>query len=295
MDRDKIIGGILLISIGTIFLLINLGFLSWSVFNSFIQLWPLILVVFGVNIIFKNNTIVSALTWILFFGIIIGYGIYYDTGYKSSTSGLDHLTIEKHYAAETAELNLKLGGLRFDIGASDHHIRLVEAAIDKRYVNHRLDQRNNHKHSILSFESKSSGISLFERGGSHYLFYLNKDIPWSINADIGAVSGSMNLQELEVKDVDLKIGAGNLELILGDNSPLTEIKIDGGASNLDIILSKSMAAKIKVAGGLNKTNIARLGWSNTGDYYISPGYEEALSKAIIEIDAGVANINIVRR
>ncbi|KAB3532753.1 hypothetical protein F8154_11435 [Alkaliphilus pronyensis] len=293
MNRDRIIGGIMLISIGIMFLLINLGFISWSVFNSLFKLWPLLLVVVGVNTIFKKNTVISATTWILFIIAIISYGVYYNSNYPTNSAILDHITIEKHDAVEAAELKLKLGGLMFNVGGTADN--LVEASIDNRYVSHGIQHKNSHKRAIVEFESKSNTVSFFDGETPYYVFKLNNEIPWSIDADVGAVSGEIDLRKLIIRDLHLKVGAGDVELILGDKGQLTDISINGGASNLDIIASKGLGIKARVDGGLNKTNLSNLGWIKSNGYYISPGYEEASSKAIIDIDAGVANINITRR
>lgn len=76
MNIEKLTNGIILIGIGILFLLINLGVIHfhWSIFHVLLQLWPLILIVVGINLILKNRYIVVIITWLLFFAAIITYG-----------------------------------------------------------------------------------------------------------------------------------------------------------------------------------------------------------------------------
>lgn len=76
--RNRNIGfGIFLLFIGVILLLINFGIIGWSIFDALSEFWPAILIVIGVNIIFKHNEIVKAVVWILFLAALIAYSFYY--------------------------------------------------------------------------------------------------------------------------------------------------------------------------------------------------------------------------
>jgi hypothetical protein len=44
-----------LISLGVILLLNNLGIISWNIWNSLFQFWPIILILFGLEIILGKN------------------------------------------------------------------------------------------------------------------------------------------------------------------------------------------------------------------------------------------------
>jgi len=67
--------GIILIGLGTYFLLRNLGIIGFISFRYLFQFWPVVLIIAGINLIFKKYPFVSVLTWTLFFAIIIILGI----------------------------------------------------------------------------------------------------------------------------------------------------------------------------------------------------------------------------
>ncbi|KPU42288.1 hypothetical protein OXPF_40730 [Oxobacter pfennigii] len=82
MKKESIGAGIFLVSLGLLFLLINFGVLDWSIFEAFFDLWPGILIVIGLNIIFNNNRIIKIITWLIFLAAVIAYG-YYDNNILS--------------------------------------------------------------------------------------------------------------------------------------------------------------------------------------------------------------------
>jgi hypothetical protein len=54
MRNDKLIPGIILVMIGSIFLLNNFGYIDFH-WSNLIHLWPIFLVIGGVNLVFANN------------------------------------------------------------------------------------------------------------------------------------------------------------------------------------------------------------------------------------------------
>lgn len=77
MKNGNIEFGFFILSIGVLFLLINMGIINWSIMNVLFEIWPAIFIVIGINIIFKNNTIVRIITWLLFVGAVVTYGYYF--------------------------------------------------------------------------------------------------------------------------------------------------------------------------------------------------------------------------
>lgn len=76
MDTSKITVGGVLIVLGVLLLLANMGIIDWFHFEMIFDLWPMLLIMAGVNIIFKKNPYVNMGMWILFILTLILYGIY---------------------------------------------------------------------------------------------------------------------------------------------------------------------------------------------------------------------------
>lgn len=69
--------GIFFIIVGAVWLLVNLGYIrGWWILNSLSVLWPLLLVVIGINIIFRGNAVINIIVWLLFAAAVIGYSFH---------------------------------------------------------------------------------------------------------------------------------------------------------------------------------------------------------------------------
>lgn len=74
MEHKNIGFGVFLVCIGVLWLCISFGIIGWSIVYSFFKLWPLIFVVMGINIIFRDKAYVRAITWLLFLAVVVAYG-----------------------------------------------------------------------------------------------------------------------------------------------------------------------------------------------------------------------------
>lgn len=289
--NNKIISGIVLIGIGIVFLLMNLGYISFSIFFSLFDLWPLILVIVGINIIFKKKPIISFITWTLFFIILIFYGTFYEgrnvlirgmsTGYGTN--------ITKSIGTSYGVLNLDIGGAKVNIGSEEKDLLKLSAQGDK--LEHSETYKNSKETAVLSFRNKNfNGINLNKRG-SNYKFDLNKNVIWDLDFDLGAISGELNLEDIPIRSIDLDLGAGNLDIVFGNKHSKSNVYIDAGVSNLTITVPNEVGLKIKMDRALSKINIDDLNLTRLGDYYISSNYEDANTKLEFDIDIGVGKID----
>ena len=68
--------GILMLSVGIIWLLSIAGIVTVSTAEAALTLWPLILVAIGICIIFKNKKYIKIATWLVLLAVVIGYGYF---------------------------------------------------------------------------------------------------------------------------------------------------------------------------------------------------------------------------
>lgn len=71
---DNLSRGLLLITMGIIFLLHNYGYLSWRLWVHVVELWPLILVLAGIGLLF-NRRIPFSTILLIFILSMVGYSL----------------------------------------------------------------------------------------------------------------------------------------------------------------------------------------------------------------------------
>lgn len=290
MENNKVLGGIILIGIGLVFLLMNMDIVSGAILWNLFNLWPLILIVVGINIIFKNNRIISVITWILFFAVLIGYGIIKTEDQdKRFSSSETNVHMDKLEQTEIGELRLMLGGANVEVYAADGS-SLLEGHFTGWPVKRRLAYRDGKK--IASIELRNEEIQWNRNKNNRYQIGLNKQMIWSIDADMGAINGTIDLSDVKIDDFELNVGAGNLHLIFGDQYQQTNVDIDAGATALDISIPKNIGVRLHSRGGISTTNLQGQGWIKQNKYYTSSNYEAAEKKIDLDITMGVGKVNV---
>ncbi len=286
MNNRRITGGIILVVLGSLFLLANLGYIGFDVLLGIFDLWPLLLVVAGVNILFNRKLIVSLIAWITFFIILILYGTFY-RGINANTDFKTHFT--KPVETSHGELNLDIGAARIGVTSEKNHLLKVDARGIK--LSHNNTYRNDMETVIFNFANKSHSPAIYRTGSSDYNFKLNEDVIWDLDLNLGAISGTLDLENIATRSVDLDMGAGNLNIILGNKYGKSDIKIDSGASNISITIPKGAGIKIKLDSSLSKINMDDLNLIKLGDHYISPDYEDKDIKLEFRISMGVGRVD----
>lgn len=294
MKKSNIGFGIFLLSIGIVLLLINLNVINWSVIEILFEFWPAILIIIGINIIFRNNEIVRTVAWLFFLAAMVALIFFSNKndirpGRWNNGRSINGINIDREAETESADLIINLGGIRINIGSTD--TMLISSDTLNSDVKHSIDYKNGKKSAIVKIDREPS--IHFENGLRETCkLNLNDDVVWNFNIDTGAVNGTIDMSDLKVKSIDMDTGAANMKLIFGSKYNSTDVKIDAAASSFNIVVPENSGVKIKVDGVLNNTNLNNLNWLRQGEYYVSPNYDSAENKINIDIDMGAGSLNI---
>ncbi|NJD01138.1 MAG: hypothetical protein FIA99_00720 [Ruminiclostridium sp.] len=290
MKNNKGVGfGVFLLTVGIIWVLVSVGVISWSIINALFVLWPLILVIIGVNIIFRNNKIIRAVAWAAFLTVLISYSYIFDD--KTNAGGIrtgEKVTIEKLAEVQKGNLKIAFGGTRISLDSGT--LKLLEAEIqdkDITYAEKSLDGETS-----ISFDKKAYSISNFNTNlnNRNNRFHLSSQVPWHIDIDTGAVDGSFDMSGLSVEKLSLDTGAANLALTLGAKYSNPVVDINAGASKIEINVPSDAGVKVRMDGALNSTNLDGSDWEKKNGVYYSKGYDEASVKIDMDIDMGVGKL-----
>jgi len=286
--------GLFLLLAGIIWILAEVGILTWSILDSLYVLWPLILVIIGVGIIFRRNPIVKAAAWIVFLAVLIGYSYFVvgrGTDNRNLVSGSD-VTIEGQTQTKTADLKISFGGTRIIMDYNvANNANLLEASLrDKSIVHSSNFSSDGSKASIIFDKTKGSYINLRFDNNFKNTFHLNNAVIWNLDIDTGATDANLDLSGLKVDKLSLDVGAANTKLIMGRyNSSLT---IKAGVSNIKIEIPQDTGIKVKLDGGLNNTNIDESGWVKRDGSSYSPGYDTKMYKIDANIEMGIGQLTV---
>ena len=141
----------------------------------------------------------------------------------------------------------------------------------------------------------------------------SRGIPLDMRIDCGAGDHDIDLAELSVTSLDVKMGAGNVKIDLTENPDLGDMEFDIGAGNVDIDLDgvwendvniaiqggvgrivlrlpKDTGVRVNVSKGVG--NVDASGLLREGDTYTNAAYAESKAILDINIQAGVGQIEL---
>lgn len=281
-----------LILVGVFALLINAGLVPTDRLYRLADLWPLILIVIGLELLVRRAMqgtaaeIAAVLIVLLALGGAVAYvavGPATSTGTLQASApleGLDHMTV------------------RIDVGAANITVRgdsslgsnLYQARINysgtKPTV--RLD-RSNHDLSI----SQSGTFGFFQNRRFMLDLQINPKVLWRIFANSGAATDTFNLAGVNVESMELNTGASRHDITLGEPTGTVPISLNGGALTVNIHRAQRTAISVEVSGGaisLDADGNRHRGVGNQS--WHSDGYDEAANRYQIEINGGASTVTI---
>ncbi len=321
MRNDRLIPGTILVIIGTLFLLSNFNLINFDWF-TFLHLWPIVLIIAGVNLVFAHNrtpwaTAVKLLVLILGMGILIWGGVtkhdyrHFDTTFNfddddkgdDSTSNDRDTTNAGNFvefykpSIQTARLEINGGAAKYLI--KDTSSRLFEAETHgRRKNNYNLKTTNDSTSEHLVFSTgsgKHHGFN-FHFGDNHNneaIIKLNNRPVWDIDLSIGAADLRFDLSPYKVKNLKIEGGAASFDVKMGQPLATTNVSVQAGAASVNIGIPKDAACQISVDTGLSSKDFE--GFQKGGDdKYRTPGFDKAANKMYISIEGGLADFKVTR-
>lgn len=290
--RRGIIGPLLLILLGTALLLDTLGIwsLDWA---DVWRLWPLLLVLAGLQIIFSRTTWGGLVSLLVVVAIIAG------VIWLSPPQGRARVT--ENVIAHPAR-GITSAAVRADLGIGTLRVSALEDTDRAFELLARYDRSQMELTQDVQVEggvarvrlgttSRRTGWSPLGRSvESEWLLSLNPDIPTRLDVSTGVSSAHLALERLALTRLTVNAGVGEVRLTLPDAGRY-DVSVDGGVGALRIEVPEELEARLRVNRGLGALEVAPR-FRPDGTYYVTAGYDGAKDRVEIDVDGGVGSITI---
>jgi hypothetical protein len=264
---------VILIGAGVVWLLLNLGIISSEGLSVLFRLWPLILIVIGLDIIFgRHSPVLGALIGLgavalvvaamiigpsrgwtgpaRFFGMPVALG--------SGPIVTDQIN-EPLGEATSAEVRLDLSHWHtrvYPLSGSDN---LIEAEIT-RYASQSpvFEVRGTGNRSVrLGLEDGFWFIGFdFISQDYQWAIGLSPEIPIALTVDVASGRATLDLNGLELTDLTVDGGSGSVELTLPAASRRYAAAIDIGSGSFQINMPAGAQVDMNISGGSGSLNAA---------------------------------------
>lgn len=305
MKTSNIFWGILFLALGVLALLSNLIDVNID-WGSAWKYWPFVLVLIGLSILIKNK--IGKVALAAFAAIVLAFTIF-----ATVNSGIDLVrgdlnfvfnddengTVDSVYYSEEYSDSIRFATFHLDAGAGKFTIdssstNLIDVYYEGKSKNYTFTKWLVEDKTNIQMKMKSSSFNFGSKKAKNKVdVALNSSPIWSLNFDVGAASLFADLSSYRIQDIDIDMGAAALNLIIGEPEKETYIKIDAGASDIDINIPKNAACEIKLDAALSSKNFEDLN-EISSNLYRSENYEQADKKIKIKIDCGVSSISLRR-
>ncbi len=298
--RGGLVWPVILIGAGIVFLLNNMGVLSWGVWETLFRLWPVLLIAMGLDILIGRRSIwgslfVAALL-LAVLAAAIGFGV--PQWNRVSTGALTTETIsEPLNGAKRADVEIDFGTGVLNIKALDESAGLIEGQVMLSPGEH-LNRQLSKSGDVARYELKSRNVNSVRvwpgqtwDGDKVWDLRLNRDVPIRLEINTGVGRSNLDLSNLQVTELDLQGGVGQVTLDLPLRGRL-DAKIQGGVGEVTVIVPQGVAARIRTEGGLGDISV-RGAYDHSGNTYTSPGFSNAENRVDLKIQGGIGRV-IVR-
>ncbi len=307
----SIVGPLILIVLGVVFLLNTLEVLPWNVWESLWRLWPLVLVLIGLELLLgRGNPWLSGLIAVFVIGaaavLILLTGVlgiaYTATGPISINGQAKPVVLQTSEigvpleGARQASVTIKFGAGRLDVGALPGDTgNLVEGsltgAVGRGKVSPIVSRQGDR--ADVTIQGPEGGVVVIPTtSGGNLQLRLNSGLPLDLRLQGGATTADLDLRQLQVRNLHVELGASTIRVQLPETAGTTQAQFKSGMATLNIEVPSKVAARITSRGGLSIFKIDERRFPKQGNYYVSHGYDTAQNKVEIDIDAGLASVTV---
>ncbi|MBN1485386.1 MAG: hypothetical protein JXA37_11760 [Chloroflexia bacterium] len=293
---------LLLIIVGVILLLNSTNLLSWTVWRQLHLLWPFVLILLGVNLLLSREAGgLRRLINVAAILALVGAGIFLalTAQPEESTRG----TLDESWplsGVEQGRVDLQLGIGELELGSlseSSDFARLnTEGSSDVSFERN-FEIRGGTAYLELSGPHKETffPLNLFPgKGGRNIRWQLDLSprVALEIDVETGVGESRLDLSELQVEDLVLNSGIGEVEVVLPARVQEGNMEIHAGIGQVTVIVPEGVAIELSAQAGLGDVSVDTERFPRTNGLYRSPDYDDARYSLQIEIYGGVGEIEV---
>lgn len=307
MSYRKIFWGLLLVLIGVLFILKNTGVLFFT-WHSMWQLWPVILILWGISLIPVKDWIklvLSLVTIVITFFAVQQYSpkdnhkwdFEWNDNNNRNNDDEDSNTVYNNMMTEDYDSLTKFAELKLNIGVGKFSIKdttayLIEVKHDNDNANYSMTAKSEDSLTTIDLSLEKGE---FNDGNvrNNVNMKLNPNPIWDLDLNVGAAEVNFDLSGFKTRNLKIQGGASDIDLKIGAALPLSDVKIEAGAASITVRVPESAGCEI-----ISNTFMASKDFKGftkiANQKYQTPNFASSTNKIMINLQAGVARVDVVR-
>jgi hypothetical protein len=294
--RGSLIGPLVLIGLGIVFLLNNLGVVDWDIWQIVFRLWPILLIAAGLDLVIGRRSAVGTIVVLLVILGLVFAGVWLFSGALSGEPRTERV-VQSAEGAERAEIEIGGSVGLLTVGALAEPGTLVRGTLDLA-AGEELGREFRIEAGTAYFSLQSQGE--WRIPGFHWWsedreweLDLARAIPLRLTVNAGVGETRLELGELTATGLTFNGGVGRTWITLPGHGRYAA-HVRAGVGEVEVILPAGLAARIAVSSGIGDIDV--IGDFHVEDgVYFSPGFENAENRVELDVSGGIGRIVIKAR
>jgi hypothetical protein len=293
--RGGLVGPAILIGLGVVFLLNNLGVLSWSIWETLLRLWPVLLVAAGLDLILGRRSIWGSLLALALTIAVLGGALWLsETGIASGQAPRSEEIAQPLGEADQAEVTIDPGIGSLHIEAASDSPNLVEGTLGlarREDLAKDFTVQGQRAIFVLRTEQASFGPSATGWAGQRlWDLQLSPRVSLRLKADLGLGEMDLDLSGLMLEDLDADLGLGQTVVTLPEEGRF-EARIEGAIGQTVVVIPEGLAVRVRLDTGIAGRQLPD-DYRCADDVCTSPNYGTADDRVDLQVSQAIGNLVI---
>jgi hypothetical protein len=305
-SRTPILGAILLIVLGVLFLYANLdpSFSPWPFLARF---WPVLIILWGLSKLLNyvrarhdpalarasriTGGEVFLLVVVIMFGMVLSAGMRHHGPVFSSVGPVETESKSVELAgAKSVRVNLRMRAGTLNLTGGADNLMDGEFSYNVAKWKPEIDYRVTGTVGRLKIEHALGTVHVGD-ADNEWNLRLNNDVPMELDLQMGAGRADLILGELLLNRVEVRGGAGDFSVDLtGDWKQDVDVEIKGGVGRLTVRLPQEVGVHVSAKGGIG--GIYAHGLDRRGRAYVNDAYGKSDVTVRVNVKGGIGEINL---
>jgi len=287
------VGPFILVGIGLLFLLNNLGLVQVSFWRLAAALWPVVLIGVGLDLLIGRRSSAGSLLALLLTALFFVGGALF-VGVRPNTAALGDVQDIRYAPGPVAAADIRISASTGRLTLDSHgDVGVLVVGSVRLGSNEKLNEETGEKNGKAIYRLSSSGVGVVGLSGNESVWNLriNGETPTDLDVETGIGETELHLARMQLTALKVDLGMGTTTITLPRSGTFTG-EISGGIGKLVVRVPESLAVRIHVDTGIGRVQIGD-GFSDLGDnVYLSSAAQTSGDLATLKVSSGIGQVVI---
>ena len=293
--RPGLFWPLLLIGLGVLWLLQNFGLLPARMWLALAQLWPVLLILLGLDMLIGRRSTAGAVVVLLLGALVVAGSLTWAALQASRLPAGEAQSVRQSMGdVKQLAVKLDLGVGNLDVSTLVDSGYLMEGEVrdgpgtstQKSY----FIQDGVGRLMLAQKQSPLFAPFAASNASTRWAIRLYPDKPLALEVNTGVGTANLDLSGLSLTTFDLNTGVGQTRVSFPAGGSV-QAKVTSGIGEVILTIPPDLPARITVQSGISRVHLPAR-FSRAGDVYTSPGFSTDGPHLDLELTAGIGSVTV---